>query len=105
MHKISGSFRSGEIRMFRAVSFKALIVLLLSTLSVSLAFAQAGTGELSGLVTDPTGAVIANAPVTLTNTATGESRTATTTGAGIYHFVALPVVGTYTLEASPKGFK
>ena len=76
--------------MFRAVSFKALIVLLLSTLSVSLAFAQAGTGELSGLVTDPTGAVIANAPVTLTNTATGESRTATTTAEPLTSPIVLP---------------
>src|SRR6266516_192668 len=105
MHKNLSSFRSGEIRMFRAVSFKALIVVLLGALSVSLAFGQGGSGELSGLVTDPTGAVLSNATVTLTNVATGEARTTVTTPAGIYRFAALPVVGSYTLETAPKGFK
>jgi hypothetical protein len=69
------------------------------------AFAQGGTGELTGLVTDPTGAVVAGVPVKLTNAATGEVRTTTTTPAGTYRFPALQVVGTYVLEVSPKGFK
>ena len=69
------------------------------------AFAQGGTGELTGLITDPTGAVIAAAPVKLTNSATGEERTTTTTAAGTYRFPALAVVGTYTLTISPNGFK
>lgn len=91
--------------MFRAVSFKALILVSFGVLSVSLAFAQGGTGELTGLVTDPTGAVVSNTTMTLTNSATGERRTTVTTPAGTYRFVALPVVGSYLLEASPKGFK
>src|SRR6202142_853423 len=69
------------------------------------ALAQGGSGELTGLVTDPTGAVITGAPVKLMNTSTGEERAATTTAAGTYRFPALPVVGTYTLEVSAKGFK
>jgi hypothetical protein len=69
------------------------------------AFAQGGTGELTGLVTDPSGAVIQGAPVTLTNSATGEERTTTTTAAGTYRFPALQVVGSYTLTISPQGFK
>ena len=69
------------------------------------AFAQGGSGELAGLVTDPTGAVIPGAPVKLTNSSTGEVRTATTSAAGTYRFPALQVVGTYTLEISPEGFK
>src|SRR5438045_7305193 len=52
-----------------------------------LGYSQAGTGELSGLVTDPAGAVIASASVTLTNTATGEKRATTSSGSGIYRFV------------------
>jgi len=66
---------------------------------------QGGTSELTGLVTDPSGAVVANAQITLTNTATGEKRTTVTTAAGTYRFPALPVVGTYTLETAPTGFK
>src|SRR6266700_3754924 len=105
MHKNLSSCRSGETRMFRAVSFKALILVLLTALSIGLAFGQGGTGELSGVVTDPSGAVVANATVTLTNSATGEKRTTVTTPSGIYRFVALPVVGSYTLDAAPTGFK
>src|SRR5215813_410028 len=94
---------SGEIHMNRIVSF-SLFAAICALLCVVPTFGQ-GSGELSGLVTDPTGAVVANAEVTLTNSATGEKRTTTTTGAGIYRFVALPVVGSYTLDTAPKGFK
>ena len=69
------------------------------------AFAQGGVGELTGLVTDTTGAVIAGVQVKLTNSATGEVRTTVTTPAGIYRFPALQVVGSYTLEVATKGFK
>ncbi len=68
------------------------------------AFAQ-GAGELTGLVTDTTGAVVAGVQVKLTNSATGEVRTTVTTPAGIYNFSAVPIVGTYTLEIAAKGFK
>jgi hypothetical protein len=82
-----------------------LLVLTVLALFAGTLWAQGGTGELAGVMTDPTGAVVANAPITLTNTATGEQRHTVTTAAGTYRFPALPVVGTYTLQASPKGFK
>lgn len=69
------------------------------------AFAQGGAGELAGVVTDATGAVVSGVEVKLTNTATAEVRTTVTTPAGIYTFPALPIVGTYTLEVGSKGFK
>src|SRR5947207_8891356 len=97
-------FRSGEIRMNRIVSF-SLVAAIFALLCVGPAFGQGGAGELTGLVTDPTGAVVSGATVTLTNPATGEKRTAVTSGAGIYRFTALPVVGAYTLDADAKGFK
>jgi hypothetical protein len=68
------------------------------------AFAQ-GAGELTGLVTDSTGAVVSGVQVKLTNSATGEVRTTETTPAGTYSFPALPIVGTYALEVAAKGFK
>ncbi|MFZ3340674.1 MAG: TonB-dependent receptor [Terriglobales bacterium] len=89
---------------FRGVWTSFLLAFLVLALCVG-AFAQGGVGELSGLVTDPTGAVVAGAPVKLTNSATGEVRTTTTSPAGTYRFPALQVVGTYTLEVNPKGFK
>src|SRR6266849_5127231 len=69
------------------------------------AFAQGGNGELTGLVTDSTGAVVSGVEVKLTNSATGDVRTTVTTPAGIYSFPALPIVGSYTLEVASKGFK
>jgi hypothetical protein len=68
------------------------------------AFAQ-GAGELTGLVTDSTGAVVSGVQVKLSNSATGEVRTTVTTPSGNYSFPALPIVGAYTLEISAKGFK
>ncbi len=90
--------------MNRIISF-SLVVAVFGLLCVGSAVGQGGTGELTGLVTDSTGAVVANATVTLTNNSTAEKRTTVTTGAGIYRFSALPIVGTYTLELAPKGFK
>ena len=90
---------------FRNTLTRFMLVLGVLALLTGVVWAQGGSGELQGLVTDPSGAVVANAQVALTNSATGEKRTTATTNAGIYRFVAVPVVGTYTLEMSPKGFK
>ena len=81
-----------------------LLAIMVLALSVG-AFAQGGIGELTGQVTDTTGAVVSGVEVKLTNSATGEVRTTVTTPAGTYRFPALPIVGTYTLEVSNKGFK
>jgi Carboxypeptidase regulatory-like domain len=89
---------------FRSIWTSILLAFVVVALCVG-AFAQGGTGEITGLVTDPTGAVIAGAPVKLTNAATAEVRTTTTSPAGTYRFPALAIVGSYTLEVSPKGFK
>jgi hypothetical protein len=103
-HKNFSFFDSGENRMFRSVSLKALFGALLAFSTIGIAFGQ-GTGELTGLVTDSSGAVVPNVGVTLTNSATGEKRTTVTSQAGIYRFVALPIVGTYAVETGSTGFK
>src|SRR5205823_4656402 len=90
---------------FRNILSRFVLVLGVLALLTTIVWAQAGTGELTGLVADPSGAVVANAQVTLTNSATGDKRTTITTPAGVYRFSALPIVGTYTLEIAPKGFK
>jgi hypothetical protein len=69
------------------------------------ALAQGGIGELTGDVTDSTGAVVAGVEIKLTNVATGEVRTTVTSPAGSYRFPALPIVGSYNLEVTDKGFK
>jgi Carboxypeptidase regulatory-like domain len=66
--------------------------------------AQAVTGNISGTVTDPSGAVIAGAKVVVTNTATGVSTTLTSNDQGIYNAPDL-VVGPYQVSVSKAGFQ
>jgi hypothetical protein len=61
------------------------------------------TSSLTGTVTDPTGAVIPGAQVTITNIKTGAQRATTANGAGYYTMPLLPP-GTYQLVAKSPGF-
>jgi hypothetical protein len=66
--------------------------------------AQETTGSISGTVTDPSGASIKGATVTLTNTDRGQDvRTLTTNGAGFYTGTSLPL-GVYTVKITAPGF-
>jgi hypothetical protein len=89
---------------FRNTLTRFLLVFTVLALLAGTVWAQ-GTGEITGLVTDPQGAVVSDAQVTLTNSATGDKRTTVTSAAGIYRFPQLPIVGTYTVDVAPKGFK
>jgi len=62
------------------------------------------TGTITGTVTDPSGAAVAGAAVTLTNLATSTSRTATTNETGRY-VLANVEPGTYTLTINKAGFR
>lgn len=64
----------------------------------------AATGALSGTVTDPNGAVVAGAEITVTNEATGETRTVTSGSDGSYSVPLLPP-GSYGVEAAGSSFK
>ena len=66
--------------------------------------AQGVFATLDGVVTDPTGAVVPNVKITLTDAASGAVRDTTTDAAGFYNFVSVPV-GTYNLSVSAGGFK
>ena len=90
---------------FRSMLVRFFAVLFVLALCAGTLLAQGGSGELTGQVTDPSGAVVSGAEVKLTNTATSAVRTTTTSSDGIYRFAALPVIGAYVLEVSPKGFK
>lgn len=62
------------------------------------------TGGISGVVTDPSGAVISGAAVVATNTQTGVQTEVTTDSKGFYSLPALPI-GTYDLLVTQAGFK
>ncbi len=66
-------------------------------------FAQLGSGQVEGTVADATGAVVAKAKVTVTNTATGVSRELTTNDSGLYRATNLQP-GTYLVKAEATGF-
>jgi hypothetical protein len=61
-------------------------------------------GGIQGTVTDPSGAAVAKAQITATNTDTGVQFTRQTTSHGIYSIAPLPV-GTYNVEVVAKGFQ
>ena len=65
---------------------------------------SAGTGGLTGTVTDSSGAVVPNATVTVTNQDTSQERTANTGGDGVYRLALLPP-GTYKVKIVANGFK
>lgn len=67
------------------------------------AFGQTG-GTITGVISDPAGAVVANAAVEAKNTATGVVSTAATSSTGNYVLSDLPA-GTYTIDVALPGFK
>src|SRR5712692_6084564 len=68
------------------------------------AFAQVQNGQFTGTVTDPTGAAIANAKITVTNPAIDLNLTTTTNSSGNYTVKEVPI-GTYKLTVEAPGFK
>jgi hypothetical protein len=62
------------------------------------------TGSIQGTVTDPSGAVVGGATVTISNKATGQSIVTSTTSSGTYASGAL-IPGNYVVKIEAKGFK
>ena len=86
----------------RLLSLFALVACLCFTASNALA--QAVTGTIVGTVTDATGAVVANATVSIVLTGQSLTQTATTNESGNYTAPDLPS-GTYTVSVVAQGFK
>ena len=66
--------------------------------------AQTFTAQMTGLVTDPSGAVIPGAKLTATNIATNVAQNTVSNSEGIYRILNLPP-GEYKLQAEANGFK
>src|ERR1700691_2388064 len=80
-----------------------LIAMFAGLLTSGVAHAQNG-GEITGTVTDPTGAVVPNVDVKITSVETGSSHATKSNGAGIFDFPGLDN-GDYNLTASSTGFE
>src|ERR1700730_4881117 len=78
-----------------------LVFVLLAAVSLS---AQTFRGTILGTVTDPSGAVVAGAKVTVKNVGTGLERTTDTSADGSYALPELPI-GTYTVTVVQTGFQ
>src|SRR5262245_44429426 len=89
-----------RIRRLQAVCFLVAVLLLLSPS----AFAQTGLGTVTGTARDANNAVIRNANVNLTHTATSITRKAITNEDGVYYFGSVPI-GAYVLVIEATGFK
>src|SRR5450755_3682086 len=90
----------------RTVSFALAVgcLALIFSLGTTAGWAQsASTGTVSGIVTDPSGAVLVDALVTLTDVGTGDSRTANTNDTGRF-FIANVSPGKYDISITKKGF-
>src|SRR5579875_2533720 len=88
-------------KSFACIQVAALLITL-SVVNLPLV-AQLTSGNITGVVYDPSGATVANAQVIAHNDATGQENTTTSTGAGDYRFENLPV-GTYTITVNAAGF-
>jgi hypothetical protein len=88
--------------LFTHSLFVVCMTAALLTLAVR-ASAQETTGGLRGSVTDPTGALVPQANITLTGTNLVGNKSTQTDSSGVYNFANLPP-GTYALEVTAKGF-
>jgi len=80
------------------------VSLLAAILIPACLLAQDATGKITGVVTDPSGAVVAGADVTITNLGTNVSKQTQTDAAGFYQSGQLPI-GRYKVTATAKGFQ
>ena len=79
------------------------VLALLMVLAPRAALAQ-GSGEISGIVTDPSGSAVVGAAVSVSDAATGVTRNAISNNSGLYNFPAISP-GTYNVWVEASGFQ
>ena len=96
-------FGASVLRRWLGLSAASVLVLFAMLFTASLAHAQFRT-SVQGVVTDPTGAVIPGATLTLKNNSTNETVVRTSNAAGVFNFNALPS-DVFTLTVDHAGFQ
>jgi hypothetical protein len=87
------------------VGSAAISLLILGTFGLQQRAEAQIYGAVHGTATDPSGAAVPNASVSITNTSTGISTTAKTDSHGYYIFPQLQIGGPYTVEITVSGFE
>jgi len=86
------------------MNLRALSLIFLAILSVAFAWGQRPTGDIRATVFDPSGTVVPRATLTITDKATGITKTAISGDNGLCLFLNL-LAGTYDLSARGDGFQ
>ncbi|HZT69053.1 MAG TPA: carboxypeptidase regulatory-like domain-containing protein [Terriglobia bacterium] len=100
---MSSKYALASNKIIRRRLLLALLIVLVCVCVVPYAFAGV-TGTISGIVRDPSGAVLPSVQIVATNRATGVTTTVMTDSVGFYSLQALPV-GNYDVQFSKQGFK
>ncbi|HZU27099.1 MAG TPA: carboxypeptidase regulatory-like domain-containing protein [Bryobacteraceae bacterium] len=90
--------------MVRRILMASLLVLAAAFLGQRLLAQSITSGDITGTVTDATGAALPNAQLTATNVNTGATQTATSGAQGTYRFAFLPP-GNYRVTVTANGFQ
>src|SRR4051794_37249313 len=93
----------GSPRSSRRASILLALLVVVAPSFGRVAFAQTETGQVTGTVTDPQGAVVAGANITVASKDTGAMRSATTTGEGYFTVTNLKP-GNYDVKVEGAGF-
>ena len=92
------------MRSFRKIAPQILMLILAFAYAISVQ-GQVTTGSIRGVVTDPNGAVVPNAKVTITKRSNNNSLTTQTSGTGQFEFNNLLVGADYTVTVEASNFK
>src|SRR6266404_72772 len=91
--------------MYARRTFSFLMAALLSAVFAIPAAAQSlVSGDVTGIVSDPSGAIVPNVTTTLKNNGTGQTQTTTTNASGVYRF-SFVEPGVYTVTVNAPGFQ
>jgi hypothetical protein len=94
----------GFMRVRRLFELFVITALLLGTLPLTAVAQSLISGDVTGIVSDPSGAVVPNATVTIKNNGNGHTQTTTSNASGVYRFSLLSP-GSYTVTATAQGFQ
>src|SRR5271156_3947946 len=111
LSRILGQRSKGELvtkfsssRATRVAIWGNFMVLALILSLAGVAGAQKQTGSLSGSVNDPSGALVPDVDITVTNTGTAEQSRTKSDSSGVFRISSLPI-GNYNVEFGKEGFK